>query len=270
MSTLVCRFHLIGQCRRRQCCPNAHPPLLAELAPMTRTKHITIMSQRAWPNKRAESECTSALIESLFQCARDDDRITVLEYDTSPVYVMYGASAKECSASDGERSAQERVCEAVTTPHTRNRPDCFIHCLMTMLATVCARAQADPVLQCQQVVVFTYTGAVGDYSDVRQWTHVVNTLRTLKIRVIVISFGQPAFDSLRRLVAYQDTFACFDGVRLLSTFKRRVARVRRLSEFLHAKAVLDAHQQRGVGYDWLVPGADRVGMQQLQRAGVVW
>lgn len=245
MSASICKYDLIGKCRRGAECPKRHVRVMDELAVMRARVYTTVMVQRAWPNKRTESRRAWQVMISMLGSARPSDRLTVVAYDATLESIVNGETC-------AWQPALQRVQDAFMAPHQRVIPDCFMQCLAATLSLVCMRAQHAERIACHQVVIFTYTGAIGDYSDVRGWTSLLAVMRAVQLRVVIVGIAlrERERQSLDRLRAISDLFVYYDGTMPHVNAHRNGQRLARLADKMHIHAVVNAHYQRGGDVSW--------------------
>ena len=248
MSEKVCMLYLACRCRRGKQCREVHMPVLRELVSMRNAVHTTVLVQRAWPGKMLRqcawpttavaSEQAWSLIDGMLAGMRACDRMSLLAYDASLKCVFWNKNNK-----------RQQLCHSVSstfrTAHPRNVPDCFMQCLELAICMVCAQAQRAEQHEFHQIVVFTYTGAMGDYTDASLCTRRCSLMRATNVRVVLVGIGLRSDEraSLARLCEANDLFTYFDGTE--PGRDTSVALVRCAVD-QHADTVLSAHRARGV------------------------
>lgn len=236
MSLPVCEMHLVGKCQFGRRCLYEHTSVPGSMA-----KHlaVTVLVQRAWLRRVSGTGTAWTLVQALLGRLRVTDSLDVLTYDSE----VSRAVDFEPHVRYANMAA---VQEAVVSPHERFGPDRFFEPLAQTIAAIGAAAQqcgngAPPVAR--QLVVFTYTGGVGDYSGEAECTRLESLMRAVNLRVIVvgIELDDEERRSLANLCAHSELFVFFDGKPTLTSCRG----LAHLSARLHANTVLAAQPMSG-------------------------
>jgi len=233
-----CLWFLIGSCSRGQSCTNKHFTESRLTQRLCRRKKTTILVQCAWSGRLAAAMHAWRLIDTLL--TKNKRNVDVQLAHEASVYDV-GKIFTQCNRTDFLK-------KAIIDPWPRYGPDCLVESLAQTICNVCMAAQKNTTnnstLIYEQIFLFTYTGAVADYSMACASKHLHRMMQATNVRVVIVGIDLTDFErgTIARLCTNNTLFtfveskstgqpSC-DGARLLVETAQK----------LHANFVLDQYR----------------------------
>lgn len=237
MNADVCQNYLVGNCHFGNECFHAHVRPAPQLAGVQKFLGVTALVQRAWSNRPDDALLTWRLLRMLLQSKRLKQSLDLVMYDSEISWVTnYQPQAHYTSV--------DLIQNAAVTPSERYAPDCFFSSLAQTIGKIGGHAQRRGAPAAHLVLMFTYTGAVGDYESEQVCTRLASLMRVTNLRAVIVGVGLQAEEkrSLARLCENNELFTLLECTSI-KTSRRELAQ---LAVRLHAEIVIDAHSRHGL------------------------
>lgn len=237
MNRDVCQHYLAGNCHFGNDCFHLHVRAVPQLAGVQKFLGVTALVQCAWPSRPDDALLTWRLLRMLLQSKRLSYALDLVMYDSEISWITtYQPQARYGSI--------DIIQNATITPSERYTPDCFFSSLAKAIGKIGGHAQRRATPEAHLLLMFTYTGAVGDYESEQVCTRLASLMRVTNMRVIVVGVGLQAEErrSLARLCENNDLFTLLECTSL-KTSRRELAQ---LTVRLHAEIVIAAHSRLGL------------------------